>query len=53
MIRDGLASSSLSKKSNSMWDALLEKTLKFTPVGYTTAPSGELMPRPIEAFTLV
>jgi hypothetical protein len=42
--REGRASFSWSKNSNSTFEALREKRLKFTPPGTIVAPIGELWP---------
>src|SRR5829696_9224579 len=44
IVRDGLASSSRSNSSSSIFVALRENTLKLTPPGRTLAPIGELIP---------
>lgn len=50
MTRDGRASLSLSKKSNSTPVAVREKRLKFTPASAIVAPSGKLRPISVAKF---
>ena len=50
MTRDGRASLSWSKKSNSTPVAVREKRLKFTPPSAIVAPSGKLRPIPVAEF---